>query len=245
MKYKYLFLIIFLFSCQSNYTKLSDKAPYTSKGFAYIYNDEDRLRKVIKGKLDNLKFQVSIQDLKTNTLVKLTNPYTEDYIVIKNLKKIKYPDFYRILITEEVAKKINLNKKLPLVEILELKKNKSFVAKKAKIFKEEKKIPSNAPVTSVKISNISKNKSTEKKINKDKLFIHIASFYSKETAIFLKKRIAIEIPTYDQKKLIISKKSDKKIDLISGPYSTINLVKNDYTLLKNFGFEELDISTYE
>ena len=48
-------------------------------------------------------------------------------------------DFYRILITEEVAKKINLNKKLPLVEILELKKNKSFVAKKAKIFKEEKK----------------------------------------------------------------------------------------------------------
>ena len=70
-------------------------------------------------------------------------------------------------------------------------------------------------------------------------------FVGSNLAIFLKKRIAIEIPTYDQKKLIISKKSDKKIDLISGPYSTINLVKNDYTLLKNFGFEELDISTYE
>ena len=39
-----------------------------------------------------------------------------------------------------------------------MKKNKSFVAKKAKMFNEEKKISSNAPVTSVQISNISKNK---------------------------------------------------------------------------------------
>ena len=63
--------------------------------------------------------------------------------------------------------------------------------------------------------------------------------------IFLKKRIIKEIPGYDIKKLIIQKKSDKEIELISGPYNGINSVKNDYILLKNFGFEKLDITTNE
>ena len=39
---------------------------------------------------------------------------------------------------------------------MEVKKNKSFVAKKTKIFKEEEKIHNNAPVESVTINNISK-----------------------------------------------------------------------------------------
>ena len=58
------------------------------------------------------------------------------------------------------------------------------------------------------------------------------------------KRIIKEIPDYDNQKLLI-KKSNKEINLISGPYNTINLMKNDYILLKNFGFEELDITTNE
>ena len=56
------------------------------------------------------------------------------------------------------------------------------------------------------------------------------------------KRITKEIPSYDTKKLIIRKKSNKEFNLISGPYNTINLVKNDYILLKKFGFEDLDIT---
>ena len=68
----------------------------------------------------------------------------------------------------------------------------------------------------------------------------IASFYSKDTAYFLKQRINKEIPNFDIKKLKIIKKSNKEIRLISGPYSTINLMKNDYIKLKNFGFEELN-----
>ena len=63
----------------------------------------------------------------------------------------------------------------------------------------------------------------------------------KETAVFLKKRIAKEIPVYDTRKLKILKKRTKEVDVISGPYNTINLMKNDYTLLKKFGFEQLDI----
>ena len=39
--------------------------------------------------------------------------------------------------------------------------------------------------------------------------------------------------------------SNKQTNLISGPYNTINFMKNDYILLKKFGFEELDIINYE
>ena len=177
--------------------------------------------------------------------MKIINPDTKDYIILKNSISEKYPDFYKVLITNSVADEINLDKKLPLVEILEIKKNKSFVAKKAKIFNEEKKISTNAPVTSVKISNISKNKSKKEKKTESKIYIQIASFYSKDSVTYLKKRILSEIPDLDAKKLKIVRKSNKKINLYSGPYNSISLVKNDYLKLKNFGFEELDITINE
>ena len=41
------------------------------------------------------------------------------------------------------------------------------------------------------------------------------------------------------------KKNDNEINLISGPYNTVNLMKNDYILLKTFGFEDLEISANE
>ena len=67
-------------------------------------------------------------------------------MLLKNIKRIKYPDFYKILITTPVAKNLNLNKEFPILEITEIKKNKSFIAEKAKIFNEEKKISTKAPV---------------------------------------------------------------------------------------------------
>ena len=37
------------------------------------------------------------------------------------------------------------------------------------------------------------------------------------------------------------KKSIKEFEVLSGPYSSVNPLKNDYIKLKGFGFEELDI----
>ena len=86
-------------------------------------------------------------------LIKITNIKTNDSIILKNSKRFEYPEFYKILITKPVADELNLEKDLPLVEIIEVKKNKSFVAKKTKIFKEEEKTHSNAPVETVLINN--------------------------------------------------------------------------------------------
>ena len=244
MKFNIIFIFIFLTSCTTNVTKLENRSPYNSKGFAYIYNDQDYETKIISSKLDNSKEQVSVYNLKTNSLIKIINPNTKESLTINNYKRIQYPDFYKILITEKVAEKLSLDPKLPLVELIEIKKNKSFVAEKAEIFNEEKKISSNAPVTSVKISNISKNNPSKKNIENE-FYIVIGTFFLLETAEFLIKRIKKEIPIYDIKKLKIVKKSNKEIRLLSGPYNSINLMKNDYIYLKNFGFEELDISTDE
>ena len=73
----------------------------------------------------------------------------------------------------------------------------------------------------------------------------MASFYTNEAANLLKKRISIETPNYDIKKIIIKKKSSKEFEVLSGPYNSINLLKNDYINLKIFGFEELDIFVNE
>ena len=245
MKFKLIFFLIFIVSCTAHTTKIDNRIPYNSKGFAYIFNENDFNEKLIKGKLDNSKLQISNKNLKVGSFVKIINPRTKDSVTVKNSKKIEYPDFYKLIITKKVAEELNLNSELPLVEIIEIKKNKSFIAKKAKIYKEEEKISSNAPVASVKISNISKNKSINKNIRKDQFYILIGTFYSNETAKFLKKRITKEIPEYDTRKLIIRKKTNKEINLFSGPYKTINLMKNDYIILKEFGFEELDITINE
>ena len=245
MKFKLLFFFLFIFSFFLQSKTLNQKKLYSAIVFAYVNNNYYFQNKIIKGKLNNEKLQISHQNLKTGTLIKIINPKNNKSIILKNIKRIKYPDFYKILITKPIMDELELSIDLPIIEILEIKKNKSFVAEKAKIYNEEKKISSNAPVTSVKISNISKDKK-KKIINKpNKIFIHIASFYSLETANFLKQRIIKEVSDIDINKLNIKQVNNKETHVISGPYTTINLLKNDYIKLKNFGFEELDIYTNE
>ena len=241
MKFRTIILFFFILSCSPQFSTINQKKPYSSKGIAYIYNDYDFNEKIIKGRMNNDKIQISHQNLRTGTLIKIINPKNNETLVIKNIKRIKYPDFYKILITKPVAEKLNLDPNLPLLEIVEVKKNKSFVAEKAKIYNEEKKIPSRAPITSVQISNISKNKSKITTDEAEEIFIHVASFYSFDTAKFLEKRIKNEVKDLEIKKLKVKKINSKETQVILGPYNSINLLKNDYIKLQNFGFEELNI----
>ena len=241
MKFSSVFILLFIYSCSANYTKYENRTPYNSKGFAFIYKDNDFQNKIIKIKMNNKIAEAAHHTLKPGVTLKIINPKNNKSVVLKNSSKTNFSDFYKILITKSLADEIGLSYDFPLVEVLEIKKNKSFVAKKAKIFNEEKKIPSKAPVASVKISNISKNKSKITSSVPDKIFIHVASFYSTETAKFLRQRIIKELPELSSKKVKLKKISSKETQVISGPYTSVNLLKNDYIKLKNYGFEELDI----
>ena len=70
--------------------------------------------------------------MRSGVLIKIINTKTQDAIILKNKSNIKYPEFYKILITEAVAQKLKLDNEMPLVELLEVKKNKSFVAGEAR-----------------------------------------------------------------------------------------------------------------
>tara|TARA_B100000963_G_C22469096_1_gene599266 strand:- start:75 stop:809 length:735 start_codon:yes stop_codon:yes gene_type:complete len=244
MKFKLILISLLISGCVQNYNNIKTKKPYNSTGFAYIYNQSDYQNKIINKKLNPISLEIAHNKLRAGSMIKIINLKTKENIILENTKKIQYPDFYKILITKPVADQLNLTKEFPLVEVVEVKKNKSFVAKKTKIYKEEEKIHNNAPVETVKIDNISKVKNIKKNVEY-KFYIHIAEFYSKKSALFLKKRISKELITFNSKKLFIKSTKSNKISLLSGPYSSINLLKNDYTKLINFGFEELDIKFNE
>ena len=159
-------------------------------------------------------------------------------------KKTKYPEFYQILITEKVANKLELDFATPYVELQEIKKNKSFIAKKAKTFNEEKNIYNSAPVDNVSINNISKSINYKKKKIK-KFSIIIADFYSLNSANNLKKKLVKNISNFKDKSLIVKKVNNKRFSVLTVPYSTVNSLKNDYIALKTYGFEDLEIKLYD
>ena len=139
MKFRLLIVLFFLESCSPNYTKIDNRKPYNSTGFAYIFKESDYENKIIKKKLNNDQLEISHSDLKIGSLIKLINPKTKEYIVLKNTKQFQYPDFYKIVITKTVAEKLNIDNKLPLVEILEVKKINLLSLKRQKYIKKKKK----------------------------------------------------------------------------------------------------------
>ena len=139
MQFKIFIFIFLIFSCTPNHTKIENRKPLNTTGFAYLYSENDYDAKIIKKKLNNELLQISHKNLRTGTLIKLINPRTNESIVLKNLKRINYPEFYKILITKPVAKKLNINTELPIIEVLELKKNNPLLLKKQKFIKKKKR----------------------------------------------------------------------------------------------------------
>ena len=243
MKFKIVIFLLFLTSCTSHMSQQNIKTFYNSKGFAYIYNDQDRANKITSKKFDNEKLSIGHHNLRAGTIVQILNPENNLSLTTKITKRTKYPNFYKILVTKAVSDKLKLNPDVPYVEINEVKKNKSFIAKEAEIHSEEKNVSNKAPIASVKINNISKVKNNEisksKKVKKFSMIV--AEFYSLQTANLLKKRLTKELSNFDAKMLTIQKRGKNRFELISGPYKAINSLKNDYITLYNYGFEDLDI----
>ena len=71
-------------------------------------------------------------------MIKVINPKTNDSIVVKNTKRINFPDFYKILMTEEAAKKLNIDKEKPFVEIIEIKRINLLLLKSQNISRRKK-----------------------------------------------------------------------------------------------------------
>ena len=123
MRFSTLFIFFFLLSCNSLKYNDKKKETFSGKGFAYIYNQKDYEKKIIKSKIDNEEIFVGHNFLKPRTSLILINPDNKKKINTQVSKKIEYPDFYKILITKKIANFLELDEKAPFIEIVEMLKN--------------------------------------------------------------------------------------------------------------------------
>ena len=135
MKFKIIILSIFFYSCVPLYNQ---NISYNSSGFALIFNEKDYLNKKISKKLNNDNFECSSQNIKTWYNSKNYKSVQQKLHSNQDQKKVDFPTLYNLLISKAVADKLNIKNNDPFVELISIKKNKSFVAQEAQIFKEEK-----------------------------------------------------------------------------------------------------------
>jgi hypothetical protein len=233
MKYK-IILLFFLTSCISHSNNSKNSFIYSAKGFAYV-NDQ------LFVNLDDIDFFVSHHKLKLGTKIRISNPINDKFLETTTVKKIKYDNFYKVLISSSVVEKLELDSNFPYIEINEIKKNKSFVAEKAITEIIEKRIANKAPVSKINIANLSVEKPNIKRKKKKIYSILVAEFYNLESAELLKKRFETILTNSNYQLIYINKKKNQSYELLMGPYNTINKLKNDYTILNNSNFEDLDI----
>ena len=53
MKFRLILIFILILSCSPQLSTLNKKQPYTAKGFAFIYNDNDFKEKIINSSMNN------------------------------------------------------------------------------------------------------------------------------------------------------------------------------------------------
>ena len=245
MNYKFIKIIIFslfLFSCEqgkitSKNENLKLEKKYHNSGFALIY--ENKIKNIKK--LETRSLNIYHKSLKKKSQVKITNPQNGKYLIAEvKSNKIKFSNFYNSIISLRIAEELELDFNEPYVEIVLISKNSTFIAKKAKMFEEEKTVAEKAPVDGIQINDLNNNMDIIKK-NEKKVFsysIKVADFYYKSSADMMIKRIKEESSI---KKLTINKLSETKYRVLIGPFNDIKTLKKSFEKIDNLNFENLEI----
>ena len=240
MKFKYLILFIFIFACAENAKlinkeKIDLKKAFISKGFTLIYEDRLYKEKIVKKKINDRDFNIIHSFLFPNTFVKIFNPKNSKFVIAKVKYKSEFPTIYNSVISKRIADEIDLDVNEPYIEIVEIKKNSTFIAKKAKMFKEEKNVANKAPVDEINIISLSKD---VKIVKKNQYIINIGDYYFEESAIAVKDRLIKET---DISSIKIKKLSKNKYRVFSGFFDSFNSMKDTYYKINSLGFELLDV----
>ena len=247
MRIDKIFIILFisssLLSCADynikNTRKITDKKYYSSNGFALIFEEGLYKRKIVNKKISSDKAATMHNILKPNTLVKIINPTNSKFVETKINKKAEYPEIFNIVISKNIAADLELDVENPYVEIIEIKKNKKFVAKESNTFDEEKHVAEKAPVDEIKMDDLSKTKSKKsKKIDDSRYILVISDFYYETSAESLKLELLKKTKSDN---IYIKKINSKKYRLFMGPFENFNALKTSYISLNNLGFENLNV----
>jgi len=173
-----LFCIILLLGACADYKTdkpkhAKERKFYSSKGFAQIYSDslfeqggiDKKLNKneIIDNKLNNEQIITMHSLLKKNTIIQIINPENSKVVETKIFKKANYPKIFNIVLSNKIATILELDIDNPYVEVFEVKKNKTFIAKAGDIFEEEKNVAEVVPINEVEMDDLSKEQLDVKK----------------------------------------------------------------------------------
>ena len=224
---------------KNDFFKLQNK--YKNSGFALIYsNDLSNVKK-----LESRSLNIYHKSLKKRSKIKITNPSNGKYLIAEvKSNNEKFSNFYNSVLSLRIAEELELNHNEPLVEIMLISKDTTFVAKKTKMFDEERSVAEKAPVDGIQINDLNQ-KITKKKLSKSNKFsysIKIADFYYQDTAFVMKDRITNETSIKEVK---IRKLSETKYRVLLGPFNDIKTLKDSFENLRSFNFENLEILNNE
>ena len=92
-------------------------------------------------KLDERSLDIYHKTLKRNSIVKITNPQNNKFLIAKvKSNRVDFSNFYNSILSLRIAEELELDLKEPFVELVLVSKNSTYIAKKAKMFEEEKKL---------------------------------------------------------------------------------------------------------
>ena len=250
----FLCLIFLLGACVNNKNvkleSVKEKKLYSTIGFALIYDDSlyglggiDRKlnrNQIVDNKLNNEKIIAMHSSLKKNTLIRIVNPENSNVVETKIFRKANYPKIFNIVLSRKIATVLKLDIDNPYVEVYEVKKNKTFIAKESNTFEVEKKVVTKVPIDEVEMDDISKEQVVIKKeFDKNNNFVLVISdFYFLDSANNLKQQLVKETKISS---FFVRKINDNKFRLSVGPFEDFNALKSAYISLNNLGFEELNI----
>jgi hypothetical protein len=237
-------IFVYLYSCagyENNKTQRVDKKIYhSSSGFALVYEDFLYNDAIVNKKINNNDIVVLHAILKKNTRIRITNLNNSKFIDTKIYKKANFPKIFNVVISKRIALLLELDNENPFVEIIELKKNKTFIAKDGNIFEQEKNVADKAPVDEITMNDltIEETKKIENKSDSKKFILVISDFYYENSALELKSDL---IKKTKLNNISIKKINNNKYRLLVGPFENFNALKTTYISLNNLGFESLNV----
>lgn len=215
---------------------------YSNQGFTLIYEEDLFKKKIVDQKIEDRSLIIFNNNLKKDTTVKITNLLNGKDLLAKVGEKSIYPLFYNSVISNRIAKDLEINPSEPYIRIQTLNSTNTFVANKAKTYKEEKKVANKAPVDDITIKNLStskvnkKNKVTKKILNFNYI-IKFADLYFEDSAILLKKRLINE---FNIKNISIKKMSENTFRVYKGPYKDLESIKKEFIDIDKLNFENIE-----
>ena len=251
MYFRKLLIIFFLLltNCSTsnlieNKSKITFDKNFSNKGFALIYSDDLYNQGIISNKINEQSLLIFQKNLKTNTLVKVTNILNQKTLIVSVGKKTSYPLFNNSVLSIRVAEELVLDKNEPYIKIDEISSNSIFVAKKAKTYDEEKNVASKAPVNNISINDLNavKIETGKKNVKKFSYKIKIADFYFIKSAKVMVDRIINETTIPNPK---IEKISEEKYRVYLGPFNNINSLQKSYNDINILEFENIEITRHD